>query len=66
MNLQDIKLLKNDILIGELRTFGMTVGLGGNIKFSAIGNNHDDTVMSLAIALECTNKNKYTGQYLFI
>lgn len=66
MNIQDIKLLKNDILIGELRTFGMTVGIGGNVKFSAIGNNHDDCVMSLAITLECLNKNKYSGQYLFL
>jgi hypothetical protein len=44
----------------------MKLTLGGNIKFSAIGNNHDDCVMSLAITLECVNKNKYSGQYLFL
>lgn len=66
MNMKEVILLKNDSLINELRTFGMMVGTGGTIKFAAIGNNHDDCVMSLAITLECVNKNKYSGQYLIL
>ena len=49
----------------ELEVFSMTISPTGQPKFSAPAPFHDDIVMSLAIAWECSNKFKYNGTYNF-
>ena len=49
----------------ELEVFSMTISPTGTPKFSAPAPFHDDIVMSLAIAWECSNKFKYNGTYNF-
>ena len=61
-----IKVPKDEIYRSELETFTMTVTATGHTKFAASNGFHDDIPMSLAIAWECKNKYKYSGQYNFI
>lgn len=60
-----ITLPGDDIYIAELEVFTMTINPTGSVKFAAAHGFHDDIVMSLAIALECKNRNEYSGQYNF-
>lgn len=43
----------NKTLYSELGTFTYKLSKGGNITYAASGSNHDDTVMSLGLALQC-------------
>lgn len=45
-----------DVLRHELRTFVSTQLPSGIWRLAASGNGHDDTVISLALAIECTNR----------
>lgn len=45
----------NKLLFSELSTFTATYTKNGNMVFKGLGNSHDDTVMSLAIALQAKN-----------
>lgn len=45
----------NKLLFSELSTFTASYTKNGNMQFKGIGNSHDDTVMSLAIALQAKN-----------
>lgn len=45
----------NRLLFSELSTFTCKYSKNGNMQFQGIGNSHDDTVMSLAIALQAKN-----------
>lgn len=60
-----IKLPNAEEYISELEVFTMTINPTGSVKFAAAQGFHDDIVMSLAIALECKNRNEYSGQYNF-
>jgi hypothetical protein len=46
----ELKILKNDILIGELKSFEAEYLPSGLVRYSAPDGQHDDTVMSLAMA----------------
>jgi hypothetical protein len=64
METDKIKLLNNPILKGEMTDFSYEFSASGNIIFSSYSD-HDDMVMSLAIAYEALNgsqkiRNKYT------
>ena len=61
-----IRVPKEAIYISELETFTMTISPTGKPKFAAAHGFHDDIPMSLAIAWECSNKYKYSGNYNFI
>ncbi len=57
---KEIRLIKDDVIKEEFKAFGYEVSQTGQVKFrSAYG--HDDIVMSVAIAFECYNKNKWSG-----
>ena len=60
-----IKVPNVDIYKSELETFTMIIGATGKPKFEAASGFHDDIVMSLAIAWENLNENKFTGNYNF-
>ena len=56
-------------LFSELSTFTVKYTKNGNMTFSAMGNAHDDRVLSLAIALECKEAKlplHYKEKYKFI
>lgn len=61
-----IKVPNDDIYKSELDTFTMKLSPTGSVKFAAADGFHDDIPMSLAIAWECMNKNKFTGTYKFM
>ena len=61
-----INVPNDPIYISELETFTMTISPTGKPKFAASHGFHDDIPMSLAIAWECKNKHKYTGNYNFV
>ena len=61
-----IKVPNVDIYKSELETFTMIIGPTGKPKFEAANGFHDDIVMSLAIAWENLNENKFTGNYNFL
>lgn len=65
-NSKSIKLINDDKLKKELEFFTVTYSSTGHSKFSAPNGYNDDIVMSLAIALECLNKNLYTGKISFL
>lgn len=52
---QTLKILNDDILIGELQSYEMKQTGSGAWKYSAPSNAHDDTVMSLAMAWSAVN-----------
>lgn len=55
----------NKILYTQLSTFIYKYTKTGKVQLMASGSNHDDTVLSLAIALECKNKSILSGDYNF-
>ena len=56
----------NNLLKSELGTFTYKLTKSGNITFNALDGFHDDTVMSLAIALQAKEDFKYTNNISFI
>jgi hypothetical protein len=60
-SLQTIKIIDDEVLMSELESFEEKYGPTGRVTFSAPSGMHDDTVMSLAIAWECLNKNLHSG-----
>lgn len=55
---KEINILKDPQLINELEDFSFQVTSSGNLKFGGVAE-HDDNVMSTAIAWHCKNKNEY-------
>ena len=55
----------NNLLKSELGTFTYKLTKSGNITFNALDGFHDDTVMSLAIALQAKEDFKYTNNICF-
>jgi hypothetical protein len=60
-SLKEIKIINDEELKSELESFEEKYGPTGKVSFSASAGNHDDHVMSLAITLECVNKEKHVG-----
>lgn len=54
----------NKLLYSELATYSFTITKSGNVTYAARNGFHDDTVSSLAIALQCKNDIKYNSQGL--
>jgi len=61
-SLKTIKIIDDEELKNELESFEEKYGPTGRVTFSAPSGLHDDCVMSLAIALECLNKNSHIGE----
>jgi phage FluMu gp28-like protein len=61
-----IKVLNNNVVKTELEAFTMTVSPTGKAKFAGANGFHDDIPMSLAIGVECLNKNVYSGKIVFL
>ena len=61
-----ITVLNDKNLKTELEAFTMTITNTGKAKFAGANGFHDDTVMSLAIAVECLNTNIYKGNIVFL
>ena len=59
-SIKEIRIIDNEILKNELESFEEKYTHTGKVTFSAPSGMHDDTVMSLAIAWECYNKNKHS------
>jgi hypothetical protein len=55
---QDVRILNNPTLVGELQAYEMTRLPSGMLRYSAPGGMHDDTVIALALALWATKKKK--------
>lgn len=55
----------NNLLKSELGTFTYKLTKNGNITFAAIDGFHDDTVMSLAIAIQAKEDFKYNNNVTF-
>lgn len=53
----------NQLLYNQLGTFSYSYTKYGKLILKGIGNTHDDTVMSLAIALRALTDGNTTGQY---
>lgn len=49
---------ENEILFNQFSTFGFTFTKSKKISYAAVGANHDDCVMSMAIALKAKQDNK--------
>lgn len=68
-NMKEIKLVKDEYFKTELEAFIFKQKPSGNLQFLADNGFHDDCVMSLAIAVECFEKNQYntklSGFYSF-
>lgn len=60
-----INILDDNIYNTELEAFTMIQTPSGKPKFEAASGFHDDTVLSLCIAWECFNKNRYRGVSTF-
>lgn len=60
-SLKDIKIIDDEELKNELESFEEKYGPTGKVTFSAPSGLHDDHVMSLAITLECVNKERHVG-----
>ena len=60
-SLKEIKIINDEQLLNELESFTESYGPTGRVTFSAPSGMYDDHVMSLAIALECVNKNRHIG-----
>lgn len=56
---------ENNLLKSQLATFTFKLTKNGNITFGAISGFHDDTVMSLAMAIQAKNDFKYTNNVMF-
>jgi hypothetical protein len=63
---KSIKLFNNEDLRTELNAFTMSFTQSGKIRYAAVGNFHDDRVMSLAFAYLCFQKYKKKGNKYFI
>lgn len=50
---------KNKILYSELGTFSYKLSKNNNITYAATAGNHDDTVMSLCLAMQAKEDSKY-------
>lgn len=59
---KEIKLLNDEIIKSEFNAFVATITKTGSIKYAA-SYGHDDIVMSIAIALECASKAKFTKSF---
>ena len=59
-SLKEIKIIDNEQLKNELESFEEKYGPTGKVTFSAPNGLYDDHVMSLAITMECVNKEKNT------
>jgi hypothetical protein len=62
-NMKCMNIIKDEYLRIELEAFIFKQNDNGNIKFLADSGFHDDCVMSLAIARECYEKEKYNNDY---
>jgi len=60
-SLKDIKIIDDEDLKNELESFEESYGPTGKVSFAAASGTHDDTVMSLAIALHCVNQERHVG-----
>jgi hypothetical protein len=60
-SLKTIKIINDEQLKNELESFEESYGPTGKVTFAASSGMHDDYVMSLAIALECVNKERHVG-----
>ena len=54
---QTLRILPNEVLIGELESYTMERLPSGMLRYSAPDGGHDDCVISLALALSGANKN---------
>jgi len=59
----DLKILRNDILIGELKSFEAEILPSGLVRYSAPDGMHDDCVMSLAMAWQGVSGRMKSGGY---
>jgi hypothetical protein len=60
-----LKIPKCEIFKDETKIFTMSVSKSGTVQYAAPSGFNDDIVMATAIAWECLNKFKYTGQIAF-
>lgn len=59
-----IRIIDDVNLRTELDAFNSEEGTGGYVKYGASSGNHDDMVMSLAIARECYERSRYNPRYV--
>jgi hypothetical protein len=64
-NMKQIKLIKDEYLKKELEGFVFKQKDNGTMQYFAENGFHDDCVMSLAIAINCFENNRYSGKYSF-
>lgn len=56
----------NDLLKSQLGTYTFKLTKNGNITFNAMSGFHDDTIMSLAIAIQAKEDFKYNNNITFV
>jgi hypothetical protein len=65
-NMVDFQIIKDTELKIELENYIFIQEEGHRIKYTAISGQHDDRVMSLAIARKCYKDGRETGSYKYI
>lgn len=60
-NTEEITIINDENVINELEGYGYKVTTNGQLKFENVGCDHDDIVMSLALAQECKNKKQFSA-----
>lgn len=65
-NMIDFRAINDTELRIELESFVFIQDAGQRIKYAAISGQHDDRVMSLAIAKKCFKEGRQTGRYAYV